>query len=712
MPVSSIGRPLVAAVLLALAGAARAQQAPVAGADAGGPIGPDDIMRLHDMREVEVSPDGATILFTVTAQVATFDSPRSTIWQVAANGRSPARALVGGDGVDDHPRWSPDGRSVAFLSKRDAPAAPVTAMPDTAVPAPTGDAGTPPSAPVDAAPSATPAPDTPTRQLWLVGRNGRNPVRLTASAGAIADFAWSPDGRRIAFLAADPETSAERADGLAKRDGMVVDAPGHVTRLWLLDLTSRAARVISPAGVSVSALTWSPDGSRLAVKIADTAAINDLFYHSRIALLDLASGTLGPALIDHAAEEPRWSPDGRALLAEVIRTPGFIGLGLRVHDLTSGATRSVADDYPGLLSHARWTADGRSIMALSFERTRSRLVRIGATDGVVTRIADLDGEASDLSTSRDGRRVAVALSSPDRPADVWTLDRNRPAVLTRINPAVASWRLGRVREIGWTSSRDARPVYGVLVTPPGYRDGTPLPTIVQGHGGPEWAWWSGWLGSWHEWAQMLATHGYAVLLPNPRGSDGQGTGFARAVGSDWGGADYQDVLDGLDRLVAQRIADPARLGIGGWSYGGFLAAWAVTHGHRFKAAVVGAGPVDMTAMARITDTPDFPLGYFGEPQAHLDELDRTSSVRLLDRVTTPVLVLHGADDTRVPATLGLEFYRGLRLLGKPATMVRYPREPHWFHEPEHQRDVQQRVLDWFDGALKPDAGVPSGTPPG
>jgi dipeptidyl aminopeptidase/acylaminoacyl peptidase len=224
--------------------------------------------------------------------------------------------------------------------------------------------------------------------------------------------------------------------------------------------------------------------------------------------------------------------------------------------------------------------------------------------------------------------------------------------------------------------------------------------VVQGHGGPEWAWWSGWLGSWHEWAQMLATHGYIVFLPNPRGSDGQGTDFARAVGNDWGGMDYQDILDGVEMLVAKKIADPDRLGIGGWSYGGFMAAWAVTHGHRFKAAVVGAGPVDMTAFARITDTPDFPFGYFGAVDQHLAQLDRASSIRALDASeTAPVLVLHGADDPRVPPTLGLEFYRGLKLLGKTAEMVRYPREPHWFHEPAHQEDVQRRVLAWFDRYL-------------
>ena len=682
---------------LLLAGAAPLPQTatPVA-ANKGGPVAPADIMRLHDMRDVEMSPDGRTILFTVQPQMATFGPEQRTIWSVSTDGSAPARRFITSAGADDTPRWSPDGRSIAFLSNRKNP---LSGGADTGFEfKPDTSAG--PGAPVDATPPPAPAASgEPSRQLWVIARDGGEAIPLTALPGDIADFIWSPDGTRIAFLSADPDTPAEKADTAAKRDWVEMDKTRHVTRLWILDLATHAARRVSPASVSVSNMAWSPDGKRMAVRVTDTTTINDYFYHSRIALFDPTTGAVGKTLIEHAAEGPWWSPDGNAILGSEIRTPGFIGVGARMYDLTSGTLSALADDHAGLLSQVRWAADSRSIVALSFEQTRSKLVRIARTTGRVTSLAQLDGEASDITASRDGRRLAVSLSSPDRPADVWTIDGARVRPITRINPQVADWKLGQVRQIAWSNSRDGAPVYGVLVTPPGYVPGTPIKTVVQIHGGPEWAWWSGWLGSWHEWAQMLATHGYAVLLPNPRGSDGQGTAFARAVGNDWGGMDYQDVLDGVDMLVAQKIADPARLGIGGWSYGGFLSAWAVTHGDRFKAAVVGAGPTDMTAMARITDTPDFTTGYFGEPSAHLADLDRVSSVRMLDKVHTPVLVLHGEQDTRVPVTLGLEFYRGLKLLGKPVEMVRYPREPHWFHEPEHQADIQRRVLAWFDAHL-------------
>lgn len=672
------------AALIAAAGPAiAAAPVPPVPADTGGPITPADIMNLRDMRQLEISPDGKTILFVVQAQMATFSPDQRTIWSVPTDGSAPAKRFVTSAGADDMPHWSPDGRSVAFVSDRKNPLASAS---------PTGFTFTSDLDPADRG-------SVGTRQLWLIARDGGEAIPLTALPDDVGDVAWSPDGKSIAFLSADPESAAEKADHAAKRDWTEMDAvPRHFTRLWILDLATHAANRVSPATVNVADFAWSPDGSRIAVRLVDTGALNDYLYHARLAVLDPATQTVGETLIEHAAAAPVWSPDGSALAEEVIRTPGFIGIGVRVYDLKTGTLTALADDHAGLLTNLHWAPDGRAILALSFEQTRSTVVRI-ARNGGVTRLAALDGEASDLSMSKDGHRIAVALSSPDRPAEVWIVNGARTRPLTTINPQVATWKLGQVRQVSWRNSRDRKTVYGVLVTPPGYVAGTPIKTVVQIHGGPEWAWWSGWLGSWHEWAQLLATHGYAVLLPNIRGSDGQGTAFARAVGTDWGGMDYQDMLDGVDMLVAQKIADPARLGIGGWSYGGFMAAWAVTHGDRFKAAVVGAGPTDMTAMARITDTPDFTTGYFGEPSAHLADLDKVSSMRSLDRVHTPVLVLHGENDPRVPVTLGLEFYRGLTLLGKPVEMVRYPREVHWFHEPEHQMDVQRRVLAWFDGHL-------------
>lgn len=657
-------------------------------------ITPEDVMSLDDMREVALAPDGRTALFTVQSQISTFTPERSAIWSVPTDKSAPARRFIFSSGISKAPHWSPDGRSIAFLSDRANPLA------KDAEPGLSFKLDPRPDAPGGSEPSDS------VLQIWRIPADGGEAVPLTAFPGGVDSFEWSPDGRSIAFIASDPPTAADRADKEAKRDWIEVDHYKHFSRLWILDLATGDARRISPEGLNVSAVDWAPNGRTLAITVAPTPDINDFFYHSRIVLIPSEGGRVVEAGMSSAAGGPHWSPDGRKIAyVEILKTGtlrplrGGISVALRVYDAASGKITRIGDDYRGLLSDPHWTADSRSLNALSFEATHSRLVKIDATSGAIVPGAPFPGEIASLASSRDGRTLVVAGNSPNRPADVWLVHGGAFEPITNINPQVAHWPLGRVEEISWKSSIDGRTIYGVLITPPGYTAGTPIKTVTQIHGGPEWAWWSGWLGSWHEWGQMLASHGFAVFLPNPRGSDGQGADFARAAINDWGGADFQDVQDGLDDLIARKIADPNRLGIGGWSYGGFMSAWAVTHSHRFKTAVIGAGVTDLLSMARTTDTPDFPWDYFGDVPANIAKYDATSSVRFLDKVEVPVLVLHGEADTRVPIEQGRHFYEGLRLLGKPAEMVRYPREPHWFREREHQTNVQQRVLDWFQRYL-------------
>ncbi|MBW4330559.1 S9 family peptidase [Stakelama sp. CBK3Z-3] len=677
------------ALMVAVAAPVAIAQQP---AGKGGPITPADIMKLDDMRDVALSPDGRTVLFTVQRQMATFGSPHQAIWTVPSDGSAPERPFIVSGGIDNSPRWSPDGKWVAFLSNRSEPlygegqpglsfAMQRSADSDSARERP-GE-----------------APEGGSIQLWIMPVSGGGAVPLTALPADVTDFAWSPDGKRIALLSPDSPTAEEKAAKARGEDEVVVDAATHFSRLWILDLNAKTAHRVSPDGVNVSAMDWSPDGVTMALRVADTPGINDYFYHSRLVLFDPETGRIGKTVLEHAAEGPFFSPDGTRIAGASILLPGFISLAPRVYDIKTGKLTSLADHHPGLLTGLRWAPKGDGLLALSFEKTRSKVVRIDPAQGTVTDLAALDGESSDFDIDADGDTIVAQLSSPARPSDVWRVADGSAKPITRLNAEVADWKPGQVEQVSWKNSKDGKTIYGVLVTPPGYVPGTPTKMVVQIHGGPEWAWWSGWLGSWHEWAQMLATHGYVVFLPNPRGSDGQGADFARAARGDWGGMDYRDVMDGVDMLVKRGIADPDRLGIGGWSYGGFMSAWAVTHGDRFKAAVVGAGPVDLVPFARITDTPDFPLGYYGPVSDNIAVYDRSSPARMLDRVHTPVLVLHGGADTRVPTTLGLEFYRGLKMQGKEAQMVTYPGEPHWLHDPAHQKDVQRRVLAWFDSHL-------------
>ncbi|HBK45370.1 MAG TPA: S9 family peptidase, partial [Xanthomonadaceae bacterium] len=538
------------------------------------------------------------------------------------------------------------------------------------------------------------------RQVWQVDAQGDAARLLTRSAGDVGGFELSRDGSRIAYLATDPESAEAKAAREAKDDAVQAGHPTRFSRLWLRDLRSGETRALTAPGLQVHDLAWSPDGVRLALRVSDGTTLNDYWYRSRVVLVDAASGALGATLEPRASAFPlQWSPDGTRLLYGHLGEHGM-SAEPSVHEIASGRRVVLAGDWPGTLWLARWQ-DEATLIGQGQRGVRGAFLRLDAASGRWRELARPQIPYQAFTTARGGRSAYLGLRD-DQPAEVWTLDRGRLAARTLTNPQVAGWKHGRLRELEWRSSIDGRRITGLLVTPPDWRGDTPLPTLVQVHGGPAWAWWSGWLGSWHDWAQLLSTRGYAVFLPNPRGSEGQGAAFAELARHDWGGADFQDILDGVDVLQEEGVIDPQRLAIGGWSYGGYMAAWAATQSRRFRTAIVGAGVIDIGAMALTTDTPDYLPGYFGDPVAERAGYDAHSPIRHAADVSVPVLILHGEQDKRVPLSQGEMFYRALKFNGTPVEMVTYPRGPHWLFERGHGRDVQQRVLDWLDAHLADD----------
>lgn len=620
-------------------------------------VTPEDIMGLTDVTDVEISPDGRQLLYVTQPTIATHRPTRSAIWIVAADGSAPPRRLTATAALEGSPQWSPDGGRIAFQSNH---------------------------------------PDA-SRQLWLIPAKGGEAQPLTTVGSDIRSYSWSPDGHSIAFLAPDPPSADAKAARAAGQDAVEIDAAENLTRLWMLDLASRGLRRIEVPDRDVTEMSWSPDGRRLAVRVAATGGLNDLFYHSDLLLLDAASGTVERTLFKGVYSTGSWSSDG-SRVAFTAPEADLIGIRAFVADVASGTVQQIGATLDGTIREVEWGRDNRTLFARTVVHTRDVLFRVDVSSGKFSPLIRFDGRIKDFSVAEDGS-IALVGSQADRAADVWVHRRGGLRLVTDVNPQIRGWALGKVEEVRWTSSTDNRPIYGVLVTPPAHRPGAPTKTVVLAHGGPHESWNIGWQGSWIDWAQMLASHGYAVLLPNPRGSAGQGSAFARGNAGGWGSRDYQDVVDGVDMLVARGISDPARIGIGGWSYGGFMSAWAVTHDTRFKTAIVGAALTDQFNAALAMDTPDFVTSYFGLPPSAIAQMDASSPLRAVDRVTVPVLVLHGHDDRRVPIGQGMGFYRGLRLLGKDARMVAYPREPHRIFEFEHQLDMQRRILAWYDAHL-------------
>ena len=660
-------------------------------------VDPSDIANVKQVSDPQISPDGKQVAYVITTPVDPGKHKDAHIWLSNTDQPGNAAPFVFSSGSDTTPRWSPDGSKIAFLSDRKNPLSAGKASPfhfSIADAAKLHDlANEEDRLPQDE--------DDPGMQLWIISVRGGEATPLTDIAGGIKSFKWAADGKSLAFVRRDQETKAERDQKKKKNDQIPVNEDYKYDRLWLYDLSRNEARVITAPSVNIDDFDWSPDGTQFVARVSPTPRMDDYWRVSKIVVLDAKTGAISKTLEERAGYiQPRWSPDGRHVAFSRQTQKGITDVHM-VYDLQTGKGSAVEDKFSGSVKQLFWSADSKSVLAQAIDGAHTLVIRVDAITGAVTPLPGSEGSDGSLTLSADGARFTYLQESMRQPADVWLYDDGKAQAVTRTNPQVDGWKLGTEREIEWKSSKDGKTVHGVLVLPPDYQTGKRYPTIVHVHGGPEEAWTTGWHGSWYNYGAMISSHGYVVLLPNPRGSDGAGPNFAEANYQDWGGGDFQDVMDGVDSLIAQGITDADRMAIGGWSFGGFMTSWAITHTNRFKAGMVGAGVTDLYSMATTTDiSPSFQNGYFGPFIASRKLYDAHSPVRYIDECHTPVLVLHGEADPRVPVSQGEEFYNGLRLLGRDVHMVRYPREPHIFTEREHQIDSLGRILAWYDSHLK------------
>jgi dipeptidyl aminopeptidase/acylaminoacyl peptidase len=656
-------------------------------------VTPADIAGVRAVSDAKISPDGRHVVYVVRTPSDSGAAPSRHIWIASTEGTPEAHPYVLSSGDDFDPVWSPDGRWLAFASTRKNPLAG------------TGDFA---AKLVDAdkrtdLKSAKDAKDE-NAQLWILPAAGGEAQPLTDLPGGVSHLVWSADSRFLAFVRRDADSPKEREDKQKKIDQEAYEENYKFDRLWVYELATRQARLVTQHDVNIDDYSWSPDGHQFAVRISPTPRIDDYWRVSTVVLLDAATGKVARVLEEHSGyATPRFSPDGKHLLYSRMR-PLRITDEHVLLDLSTGKTIVIEEAVKGTLEETAWAPDSRSFLAAVIVGAHTAAVKVDAVTGAgqtLDAIKDPSAWDASFSFSADGSKIAYLSNAQTSPNDVWLLNAGKIARLTETNPQVAQWKLGTEREISWKSSKDGKLIYGVVVLPPDYTPGKRYKTLVHVHGGPEEAWTSGWHGEWYDYAALFSSQGYVVLLPNPRGSDGQGPAFAEGNWKDWGGGDFADVQSGVDALIAQGIADPDKMVIGGWSFGGFMSAWTVTHTNRYKAAMVGAGVTDLYSMATTTDiAPSFEGGYFGPYATSRKLYDEHSPVRFLDQCVTPVLVLHGGADKRVPPSQGQEFYYGLRFLNRETKMVVYPREPHIFSEREHQIDSLTRLLDWYDSHLK------------
>lgn len=659
-------------------------------------VAPADIANLKQVSDPQISPDGKEVVYVVTTPVDPGKHKDAHIWLSPTDEAGRARPFIFSGGTDTTPRWSPDGSRLVFLSDRKNPLSDqgspfhfsIVGVADRADLAKDDD-------------KKTPDDESSGMQLWVIPMRGGEATPLTDIPGGIESFKWSRDGKFLAFVRRDQDTKTERDEKKKKDDQILVDRNYKYDRLWIYDLAQHQARLLTKTDINIDEFDWSPDGTQLIARVSPTPRMDDYWRVSKIVLLDAKTGAVEKTLEEQAGYmAPRWSPDGHRMIFSKA-TPRHITDVHVIYDLDSGRGITLEKEFPGTVQQLVWAPDSKSLFGEAVEGAHTLILAVDAASGSVREVKGIEGSAGSITVSNDGSTFTYLAASMQHPPEVWAHMLTHTLALTDTNPQVAGWAVGTEREIQWKSSKDGKVIHGVLVLPPGYQQRKRYKTVVHIHGGPEEAWTTGWHGAWYNYAAMLSSHGYVVLLPDPRGSDGEGPSFAEANFQDWGGGDFQDIMDGVDYLIAQGITDPDRMVVGGWSFGGFMTAWTVTHTDRFKAGMVGAGVTDLYSMSTTTDiSPSFQDGYFGKFATSRQLYDAHSPVRYLDQCHTPVLVLHGEADPRVPISQGEEFYNGLRFLGRDVVMVRYPREPHIFTEREHQIDSLGRILAWYDSHLK------------
>jgi dipeptidyl aminopeptidase/acylaminoacyl peptidase len=633
----------------------------------------DDVVSLSRITAVELSPDGARLAYIIEQPNDEKHSklpPEAKCWIYSV--KDGALQPVESGGRLRLPKWSPDSRLLAFLS---------------------------------------PGPGGNTTRLCLLDPDRRQQRQLTEHAKPVQSFAWSHDGSKITLICQTtiPDGQKRRHelgyDELHVGPGPDQEGPGE--ELWTVSVDDGRERQVDTRGVHLLANELSPDGLVWLLSTASSRWADDAALRPRLVTLDALGGEARPyCQVTGRFISPTWSPDG-LLVAYLGTTEGAVDPypgGLYVCRGRFDTPRNLIAGADFTVEQYRWIESGKAMVIVGARGVHRFMARLDVVDGRLTPITRPPIEVafrSPYSVSTDGTRIAGVLATDKTPPDIWLIEKNgQTKQVTHANPQVESIQFADGEEFLW-KARDGLGITGVLLKPVGYRPGVRYPLITQVHGSQVGDM-NEFQATWMNWGQLLASNGYAVLLPNYRGSLTSGAHFARANQGDLGGKDLSDILDGIDALVESGIADPDRLGIGGVSYGGFLTAWAITQTKRFKAAVMGLGISDWISMAGETPTPEAMVDLYWKhsPYEEWQLLWNRSPLAYTRNVRTPVLIYSGEHDPLVPVSQSRQFFRALQHYGVPTEFIVYPREGHSVTEPNHLRDNLTRIVEWFDHYLK------------
>ena len=645
------------------------------------PLTPDDIFELKSVGDPRLSPDGAWIAYTVTTMDRKDDSSDTDIYMAPTEGGAPIR-LTTSKRPESGPRWSPDGRYLAFTSARDGKKT----------------------------------------QVYLLDRRGGEAQPITDYKTGASAVAWSPDSSKLALLVSDPDprdSDADKDDKDKKPKPHVItrlqfmrDGEGYLTdikrHIHVFDIATKSDIEIAHDRFDDGAPVWSPDGTLIAFSAnrTDNPDAND---NSDIFVVEPKAGAKPRAVTTYQGSDsaPAFSPDGKSITYTQGGDPKDIWYGMNnvaLVPVTGGTPKILTSGLDRSVSRPQFTPNGASVVFMLEEGGNVHLARVATSGGAIERILDGERDVNAFDMNAKGM-IATLESTPQQPSEVFLTMSvmaaafKAPATATRVTHVnddfLSKIALGPVERFK-AKSADGTMVDAYLTRPPNAPSGK-LPTILRIHGGPVSQYSTGFNLDW----QMLAAQGFAVVAANPRGSSGYGRDFSRAIWADWGNKDYDDVIAAVDGAIAMGVADPDRLGVGGWSYGGILTDHVIAKTTRFKAAISGASEFNYLANYGNDHYQRQWEAELGLPWQNAETWMRISPFFRMDKIVTPTLVMGGDADLNVPIIGGQQLYQGLKRLGRDTELIVYPGETHSIRRPSFQKDRLERYIAWYSKYLKP-----------
>ena len=628
---------------------------------------PELQLKVKAVGTPRVSPDGKKMVYAVNEAVMTPDKSEfvTQIWLSNLDTKRNVQ-LTFGEKSSSNPKWSPDGNWLAFLSNR----------------------------------------KENRNQIYLLNLSGGEAEPLTDGKSAVTNFAWSPDGRSIALTMMDAKTEEEEKNDKGKNDSRWADENLKLARLYVLSVQKdangkREPRKLTTENYQVEDFDWSNDGSRIAFGHVKSPVAND-WPTADVSIVEVASGKISDLANSPAAEtSPLYSPDGKSIAVSTSDVPArWAGSGIiQVFSTSGGPPKNAAGTFDAQPAVAGWSSDSKRIYFSEAKGTGTQIYSLDVAANRIDEIKATPAVLSAISLNSSGTTFAFVRQTPNTPADAYVAsvaDFN-PVQVTRVNEGLQIPALGRTEVITW-KSKDGKDIEGLLTYPVGYQNGQRVPLILNVHGGPAGVFQQTFIGGRGVYPlATFASRGFAILRPNPRGSSGYGAEFRRANIKDWGFGDYQDLMTGVDKVIEMGVADPERLGVMGWSYGGFMTSWIVTQTQRFKAASAGAPVTNLMSFNGTADIPAFIPDYFGgQFWEVMDLYQKHSPMFNVKNVSTPTMIQHGEADIRVPISQGYEFYNALKVKGVPTRMLVLPRQPHGPTEPKMQLAAMKANLEWFE----------------